>query len=63
MFRVATFGPEPMPIASMSVSGPSVRIGPQTEPIKRAVRETARKISVALGWAATPMKSERRIQL
>jgi DNA-binding IclR family transcriptional regulator len=60
-FGSPIFGTSPMPIASMSISGPSVRIGPQTEQIKRAVRETARRISIALGWSSGPMELEQRI--
>ena len=61
-FGSPIFGTSPMPIASMSISGPSVRIGPQTEQIKRAVRETARRISIALGWSSSPRELEQRIR-
>jgi len=49
-FGAPVFGTSPLPIASMSISGPAIRIHPQAEPIQRAVRETARRISIALGW-------------
>jgi DNA-binding IclR family transcriptional regulator len=49
-FGAPIFGNDTMPIASMSISGPSVRIGPQAAQIAPAVRETARRISIALGW-------------
>jgi IclR family transcriptional regulator, KDG regulon repressor len=49
-FGAPIFGPNAMPIAAMSISGPSVRIGPQAQQIAPAVRETARRISIALGW-------------
>jgi IclR family transcriptional regulator, KDG regulon repressor len=36
--------------AAISISGPSVRMGPQAESMRAAVRETARRISRMLGW-------------
>jgi len=56
-FGSPIFGTNPMPIASMSISGPSVRMGPRTEQIRSAVRETARRISIALGWTGPRMDS------
>jgi DNA-binding IclR family transcriptional regulator len=50
-FGAALLGADGRPVASMSVSGPSVRIHPKAEAIQAAVRETARRISFALGWA------------
>jgi DNA-binding IclR family transcriptional regulator len=49
-FGAALLGPDGMPVASMSISGPAVRMGPKAESLKAAVRETARRISFALGW-------------
>jgi IclR family transcriptional regulator, KDG regulon repressor len=49
-FASAIFGTDDKPVASMSVSGPSVRMRPQAESISAAVRDTARRISYALGW-------------
>lgn len=55
-FAAAIMGADGQPVASMSVSGPSVRMSKQTQAISAAVRETARRISFALGWM--PTKSE-----
>lgn len=55
-FAAVILGTEGKPVASMSVSGPAVRMSRQTEAISAAVRETARRISFALGW--TPTKDQ-----
>jgi DNA-binding IclR family transcriptional regulator len=52
-FAAVIMGAEGKPVASMSVSGPAVRMSKQTESIPAAVRETARRISFALGWTPT----------
>lgn len=49
-FAAALFGSDGKPVASMSVSGPAVRVSKQADSIAAAVRETARRISFALGW-------------
>lgn len=49
-FAAALFGADGKPVASMSVSGPAVRVSKQADSIAAAVRETARRISFALGW-------------
>jgi IclR family transcriptional regulator, KDG regulon repressor len=49
-FGSPIFGTGTRPIASMSISGPSVRMRPRAEQLKLAVHETARRISIALGW-------------
>jgi DNA-binding IclR family transcriptional regulator len=53
-FATAIFGADGLPVASMSLSGPVVRMRPQTESMRAAVRETARRISFALGWTPPP---------
>lgn len=54
-FGSAIFDAEGHVLASISLSGPSVRMTPQAVPMQNAVRETARRISFALGWV--PEKS------
>lgn len=54
-FDAALMGADGHPVALMSVSGPSVRIHPKAESIRAVIRETARRISLALGW--TPSSS------
>lgn len=49
-FGAAVFGADGQVLASISLSGPSVRMTPQAVPVQNAVRETARRISFALGW-------------
>ncbi len=49
-FGAALLGADGLPVASMSISGPAVRMGPKADSLKAAVRETARRISFALGW-------------
>jgi len=49
-FASAIFGADGKPVASMSLSGPVVRMRPQAEAMSAAVHETARRISYALGW-------------
>jgi DNA-binding IclR family transcriptional regulator len=58
-FGAALIGPDGRPIASMSVSGPSVRIHPRAEAIQAAVRETARRISFALGWSPSSNNGQK----
>jgi IclR family KDG regulon transcriptional repressor len=59
-FGAALLGPNGLPVASMSISGPAVRMGPKAESIKTAVRETARRISFALGWTPSAPESVAR---
>ncbi|MGH9453923.1 MAG: IclR family transcriptional regulator [Terriglobia bacterium] len=49
-FGASIFNADGRVIASMSISGPSIRMGPQAEAMRNAVRETARRISWALGF-------------
>jgi DNA-binding IclR family transcriptional regulator len=49
-YGAALLGADGRPVACMSISGPSVRMGPRAESIRAAMRETARRISFALGW-------------
>jgi IclR family transcriptional regulator, KDG regulon repressor len=53
IFGSSIFGTGLRPIASMSISGPSVRMHPRAEQLKSAVRETARRISIAFGWTVS----------
>jgi DNA-binding IclR family transcriptional regulator len=53
-FASAIFGSDGVPVASMSLSGPAVRMHPQAESMRAAVRETARRISFELGWTPLP---------
>jgi DNA-binding IclR family transcriptional regulator len=55
-FASVIFGADGKPVASMSLSGPAVRLRPQADSMRAAVHETARRISFALGW--TPRKNE-----
>jgi len=55
-FGSALFGADGKVVAAISVSGPAVRIDPQATAIESGVRETARRISFALGWVPTPGK-------
>lgn len=52
-FGAALFGADGRPVASMSISGPAVRMSPKAESLRAAVHETARRISFALGWTPT----------
>jgi DNA-binding IclR family transcriptional regulator len=49
-YGAALLGADGRPVACMSISGPSVRMSPRAESIQAATRETARRISFALGW-------------
>ena len=53
-FASAIFGSDGTPVASMSLSGPMIRMRPQSDSMRAAVRETARRISFALGWTPVP---------
>ncbi len=55
-FGAPIFAAQPRPIASMSLSGPSVRMGPQAAQMRSGVIETARQISLALGWSPSVTK-------
>lgn len=55
-FAAPIFGADGKPVASMSLSGPVVRMKPQEHAMTAAVRETARRISYALGWIQPPNK-------
>jgi len=57
-FGSALFGADGKVVAAISVSGPAVRIDPQGPAIQSAVRETARRISFALGWVPSEGKSK-----
>lgn len=49
-FAAPIFGTSGAVVASMSISGPSVRMRSQASALQDAVRETARRISFVLGW-------------
>lgn len=53
-FASTIFGADGKPVASMSMSGPAIRMRPQADALSAAVRETARRISYALGWIQHP---------
>ncbi len=57
-YGAALLGAGGNPVACMSVSGPSIRMGPKAESIRVAVRETARRISLALGWTPPSIHCE-----
>lgn len=49
-FGSPVFGADGRVLAAISLSGPAIRMGPQANPMRSAVLETARRISFALGW-------------
>lgn len=49
-FGSVIFGANGNSVASLSISGPAVRMRQQAESMRAAVPETARRISFALGW-------------
>ena len=55
-FAAPILGTNGAVVASMSISGPSVRMRGQAVALQDAVRETARRISFVLGWI--PARSE-----
>jgi IclR family acetate operon transcriptional repressor len=57
-YGAALLGADGKPIACMSVSGPSIRMGPKAESIRVAVREAARRMSLALGWMPPAIHDE-----
>jgi len=59
-YGAALLGADGRPFACMSISGPSVRMGPRAEAIRAAIRETARRISFALGWTPQSVLSGKR---
>ena len=58
-YGAALLGADGRPVACMSTSGPSIRMGPRAESIRAAILETARRISFALGWTHPSAKSEK----
>ena len=48
------FASEGLPIAALSISGPSIRMSQNLPAIKSAVRETVQKISLLLGYPVIP---------
>jgi DNA-binding IclR family transcriptional regulator len=57
-YGAALLGADGNAVACMSVSGPSIRMGAKGESIRVAVRETARRISLALGWIPPAISSQ-----
>lgn len=55
-FGAPIFNAEGQVVASMSISGPSIRMAPQAPAVRSAVRETARRISWVLGYATDPLQ-------
>jgi DNA-binding IclR family transcriptional regulator len=58
-FASAVFGADGQVLAAISLSGPAVRMGPQAAAMRRAVLETARRISFAFGW--TPDRTQQSL--
>jgi DNA-binding IclR family transcriptional regulator len=58
-YGAALLGADGRPVACMSTSGPSIRMGPRAESIRAAIRETARRISFALGWTPPSVQTEK----
>lgn len=61
-FGSAIFDADGHPVAAISVSGPSVRMTPQAVSIQKAVRETARRISFALGWVPEKAPAAEQVE-
>jgi IclR family KDG regulon transcriptional repressor len=61
-FGAPIFNAEGRAVASMSVSGPSVRITPQADAIRKAVLEFALRISRVLGYKRAPDTAEAKAQ-